>query len=380
MKLLLAGTALAGLFATVARADLDRTYQPSELVFEPGNYAAVTAIATAADVAATGLGAGPLPGGTAYDGIVKEFTSTTLGVKVALSPGLDAALILDHPFGADLAYPGDPATTEFGGTSALAETRTLTALARLRLDGGWSVFGGPKLQTASGEIALGGLAYGGPPPGGVSSYRVDLAEDMAPGWVAGVAYERPEIALRVALTYQSEVHHRFAVTERLAGGVIAAGHVESRTPRTIRLDAQTGVAPGTLAFGTLRWAEWSAFRVDPDAFLSLAGEGLVDLDDTFSATFGLARAISDRLSASAAFTWQPGQDDTLVSPLAPTNGQRALTLGARYQLTERTDLGGFLRLTSFGDAEPETGTPDTARAATRDAGAATLGLQLGYRF
>lgn len=34
-----------------------------------------------------------------------------------------------------------------------------------------------------------------------------MSPDTAYGWMAGVAYSKPEIALKAALTYRSEIKH-----------------------------------------------------------------------------------------------------------------------------------------------------------------------------
>ncbi len=40
-------------------------------------------------------------------------------------------------------------------------------------------------------------------------------EDDAYGWLAGVAYQIPEIALKAAVTYRSEIKHELDTSETL---------------------------------------------------------------------------------------------------------------------------------------------------------------------
>jgi len=57
------------------------------------------------------------------------------------------------------------------------------------------------------------------------------------GYIAGAAYERPDIALRVALTYQSSID--FAV-DTLENGVLASV-TDITLPQSITLDFQSGI-------------------------------------------------------------------------------------------------------------------------------------------
>jgi long-subunit fatty acid transport protein len=301
-------------------------------------------------------------------------------VKVALTDRLSAALLFEQPFGADVAYPGDPARSELGGTFAEARTDSVTALLRYRTDARLSLHGGLRLQQASGEIGLSGLAYGP-----FSGYRVELDPDWAAGYVLGVAYEIPEIAFRMALTYNSAITHAFETVEtgNANPALDGASTTEVDTPRSVNLDIQSGIAEDTLLFGGLRWAEWSAFRIDPEGFSSPvavggSGEGLVDLEDTTTWEIGLARRFGPRFGASVAILHEaPG--DTLVSPLAPSTGASAIQFGGAWTEGDVTLTGG-LRYTWLGDAEAETGTPDTARASFEDNSSLSVGLGLGFAF
>ena len=71
-----------------------------------------------------------------------------------------------------------------------------------------------------------------------------------------------------------------------------------------------------------------------------------------------------------------GGSDSLVSPLAPTNGQTAISVGGRYKVTEKIDISGGVRYTWLGDALPETGTPDTPRGNFQDNNAVSVGLKV----
>ena len=93
--------------------------------------------------------------------------------------------------------------------------------------------------------------------------ETNLEQGSSFGWLAGFAYEIPDIAARIALTYQSEIMHKFDSTEMFPDlpGVPITGIKESKTPQSINLDFPTGVAQNTLVFDGIRWADYSGRRV-----------------------------------------------------------------------------------------------------------------------
>lgn len=375
----------SALFATTAiifgstaafAGGLDRSGQPIGIIFQDGNRAEFALGRTLPGLTGTGLFTGH-----EYDNVGDAFSTLTGGLKMDLNDRFALALIYDQPFGSDVNYGGSSAATELGGTSAVASTSGLTAVLRYKIDDRFSVHGGVKIQTAEGEISFGGLAYGA-----LNGYKVTLESDQATGWLAGAAYEIPDIALRVALTYSSEITHEMDTTETIAVagvgnvGLSSGTETEVETPRSVNLDFQTGVAENTLVFGQVRWAEWSNFLISPQYFASVTGGGSIsDLDNSTTYTLGVARRFTDRFAASVSASYEDPSSDTLVSPLAPTNGYTALTLGGAYEL-ERMTISGGVRYTWVGNAQPETGTPDVARADFRDNGALSLGMKIAFNF
>jgi long-subunit fatty acid transport protein len=316
--------------------------------------------------------------GNPIDDVANDYFLPGFGLKMDLNDKVSAALVYDRPFGADIAY--DPANPILGGTTATATTNTFTALLKYQFNERVSAFGGLRYQTAEGDISLDGAAYGGPPLGGVSGYEVSLDRDAAAGYVLGVAYEVPEIALRVALTYNSEITHEMDTLESLGGAPLAPPSVtEVKTPQSVNLDFQTGIAQDTLLFGSIRWVEHSTFRVDPAGFVGATGGGLIDLEDTTTYRLGLGRRFNEKWTGSVTLAYEaPG--DELVSPLAPSTGFSQIALGAAYQATETMEIAGGVSYTVVGDARPETGTPDVARADFSDNDAFGLGLRVSFNF
>ncbi|RDC74511.1 hypothetical protein DLJ49_04280 [Rhodovulum sp. 12E13] len=378
---------------------LDRTGQPVGILFEPGNYAELSFARTMPSFSGRGTGlvsawplnpTGRIPAGTAYSGVALDFSNLSAGVKVDVTERLSAAILFSQPFGADIEYNGDSDTTELGGTEAVADSDQLTAMLRWRFDDNWSVHGGLRIDRGSGEITLSGLAYGipqaavppGAPPfaGGFNGYSVELDQRTDVGWLAGVAYEIPEIALRVALTYNSPIVHDFETTEFYLGRKIGKSTTEVELPRSVNIDFQTGIAEDTLLFGSFRWAEWSEFRIDPELFTAASRGGLVSLQDSRTWTLGLGRRFTDAFAGQVSIAWEETDENDLISPLAPDNGYFALGLGGSYDVAENVTLSAGARYTWVGNSRPETGTPDTPRATFDDNSALTLGVSIGYRF
>ncbi len=400
MKRALLATAIFGTASGAAVAGgLDRTGQPIDLLFEDGNYAEFGFAHTSPTLSGVGTGnvvpwpfnpSGQIAPGSRYTGTSDDFNNITLGVKIDFTDQLSGALEFSQPFGSDINYEGDSDTTELGGTSAIADSDTLTAMLRYKFTENWSVHGGVRVDRASGDITLSGLAYGIPqafvPPGapafagGFNGYSVELEERTDVGWLAGFAYEIPDIALRVAVTYNSAITHDFDTTERYLGNEIGTSSTEVELPQSVNIDFQTGIAEDTLLFGSFRWAEWSEFKIDPKLFTQAAGGGLVSLQDSRTWTLGVGRRFTDEFAARASFSWEETDSDDLVSPLAPTNGLFAIGLGGAYDVSENVTLSAGARYSWLGNSRPETGTPDTPRAEFRDNSALTVGFSVGYRF
>lgn len=350
---------------------LDRTYTPIDMIFEKGDYAELSFGYVEPSISGSDLLGNPI------SNVAGSFSLAGAGIKIDASEKLSFALIYDQPYGADTLYGGNPATTLLGGTMAKAETHALTALLKYQATDRISVYGGPRAVKTSGEITLSGLGYSV-----ASGYNVKFSSDTGVGYVVGAAYEIPDIAFRAALTYHSAVDLSMNSVENipvLAGGpgfAIPTGPTNTETPQTVSLDVQSGIAKDTLLFGGIRWSEWSAFTLTPPGL----GSNLASLDDTITYEIGIGRRFSDKFSASIAISYEAGGSDNLVSPLAPTDGQTAVTIGGKYQINDSVSLSGGVRYTMFGNALPEIGTPDTAVGSFTSNDAISAGLKLGYHF
>lgn len=374
MNRILVTAAAATLVAGSASAGgIDRTNQPTSWIFNEGTYVELSfgaAFPSVSGVDVAAFGSGP-SGNVAGSFLLPSFSLTT-----ELTDKLTVGVQYEQPFGADISY--GLTSVALGGTTARAETHALSLLARYKFTENFSAHALLRGQTASGVINLNGLAYGGPPPAGVSGYGVTLGNDTGYGYGLGAAYEIPEIALRLAVTYYSAITHNMATSETGLAPVALTSTTAVQTPQSLNIDFQTGIAEDTLLFAGFRWADWSNFRINPVNFVGATGEGLVDLPDSYRYSLGIGRQFSDTWAGSFSVAYEPS-GDPLVSPLAPTNGQYGATIAAVYTRDNYSITTG-VNYTLLGDAQPETGTPDVARATFTGNSALSVGVKLGFQF
>ena len=379
-------TLICGAFAAQA-GGIDRSGQDVTFLFEEGRKVELAFGYVAPEV--SGEDVAMFGGGSSGD-VAENYWQTSLAFKTDVNDRISLGLILDQPYGADVEY--DDTSIALGQTSAEAKSMALTALGRFRIDENFSVHGGIRAQRASANIRLQGAAYGP-----VSGYEVDLDDDVAFGYLIGAAYEIPELAFRVALTFASEITHEFDTVEDGPLITVPTGQpapapptvdlplldgtseTEVDTPASVNLDFQTGIAEDTLLFGSIRWADYSELRFDPVNFVTVTGEGLIELDDSWTYSLGLGYRFTDAFSGSVSVTYEPEKDDDLVSPLAPTNGRLGLSLAGIYAF-DNFEITTGINYTRLGDARPETGTPDEARAEFDDNYSVGLGLRVAYTF
>lgn len=375
----LAAAVLLGSTSISSAGGLDRSGQDIGILFESDNRFELSF--GVASPSLDGVENGSTGTTNTIGNVAENFNILGAGLLYQVNPQFSVALIVDEPYGSDIRYPGAPDASALGGTSAVVDSFAITALGRYKFNDAFSLHGGLRYQEIEGDVTLSGLAFGP-----LNGFRAELEADGAIGYVVGAAFERPEIGLRVALTYNSEITHDLATRETINGTPVSApGVTEVTAPESLNLEVQTGIAANTLLFGSVRYARYSDTLVSPAFFDAnvepdTAGSSLTDIEDSTDYEIGIGRRFSDKLSGSIAFGFESGDDGNLVSPLAPRDGARYVSLGAAYTLTPDITLSGGIRYTRFGDAQPETGTPDVARANFDDNSAISAGIKIAYSF
>lgn len=238
-----------------------------------------------------------------------------------------------------------------GATNVSISSQNFTGLLGVKLGEkkNIQIYGGPTIQRLEGDVHLRGNAYKT-----ASGYDANFTRDTAYGWMAGIAYLKPEIALKAALTYRSEIDHDVNMTENLpalgAAGV-GTNEITITTPKSVNLDFQTGINPTTLLTAKARWVPWSDFAIKPKIYGSASGLNLVSYDDdAWTAEVGLGKKLSPQLAISGAVGYDSGAGNPITS-LGPVEGNWNVGLGAKYNLTPEWAVSGGVKYLMFGDAK-----------------------------
>lgn len=364
--------AVMALAATSATAGgIERTAQSVAPIFEDGNYVEFSIGKVKPEVSGTA-------GGVASGDMAADYTQVGFAYKHQLSDELSFALIMDQPYGADVAYASGTGYP-FAGATADLNTTALTGILRYKLNDGFSVHAGLRYQTIDATIAIPVLA--GTPVG----YSAVGNKDGSTGYLLGVAYEIPDIALRVALTYNSKIKHNVSTDEVWGGGAILRTDItEINTPQSVNLDFQSGIAKDTLLFGGIRWVDWSEFDITPAQFASAppfgSGGSLVSYDnDSYTYNLGVGRRFTDTFSGSVSVSYEKSNGG-FSSNLGPTDGKFGVTVGGRYTMDNMTISGG-INYTWIGDANTVAVAPPTTTISDfSDNKAIGFGLKVGYTF
>lgn len=285
---------------------------------------------------------GTLPGNTGdvFDGR----WNYSAAYKADLNDRVSYAITFDQPYVADTTYgagsfPPLPPTgqTLYQGSSADLKTYQLTAAMSYDVNTNVKLFGGVRAQRLDAKAAI----------SFVDGYHVDAGKDWGYGWLVGAAYERPDIALRVSLTYYSKIGHSLDTNETTNTTGTVATKTDVDTPQSVSLDFQTGVAPKTLVFGSVRWVDWSEFRIDPPLY-EQAVTGLVGAprplvqynDDWWTYTLGMGYQVTDALAAAFSVTYEPSVGGEMTS-LGPYDGRTTATASLSYDFGKVNVTGGI---------------------------------------
>ena len=294
-------------------------------------------------------------------------------------------------------------------TNVEVRSQSLTGILGMKFGANknFQVYGGPVAQRIQADTKLRGLAYGP-----ATGYTSTSNPDMDYGYIAGVSFSKPEIALKAALTYRSEIDHDTQISEfyPLAGIRTAAGaqqqgasaeqaaalgaaaanrnsKYEISTPKSVNFDFQTGINPTTLATAKVRWVPWSDFVITPPLYNDTSklnplyadgGLNLVEYDDDqWMVELGLAKRVAPALAISGTVGWDSGAGDPTTS-LGPVEGYYSVGLGAKYNVTENWAVSAGGKYLWFGDAQGALPT-DKIVADFEDNDGYIAGVKLSYQ-
>ena len=370
---------LAALAAVSAQAGgVERTGFTSGILFEEGTRAELTFAQVNPTVSGV-QGSLPailqpiFPAGAGTGDVANNYTTVTLGFKTQLADNLAAAIVLDQPIGADISYLEPSYLYGFGaGSTAAIDSNALTFLLKYQINDAFSVYGGLRNQQVKGQVSL--FSFFGTPD-------YDLTTEVASDWgyIIGAAWEKPEIAARVALSYVSAITHTLQTNER-QGATTGNTPFDTTVPQSVLLEAQTGVAPNTLVFGSVKWTDWTEFDITPVLYDANVGGSLVSYDnDVFTYTLGVGRRFNDQWAGLISLGYEK-QQGGFSANLGPTDGFFSVGLGASYTVGNM-DISGGVRYVWIGDAVTESPLIDGDTQGTFEGNSGTaFGLKIAYNF
>lgn len=323
-KIMTAGAALLMTTTMATAGGIDRSGQGIGIIFEEGDYAELSFGVVTPSVSGTVAG-GMFSSGT----ITPTYTQLGFGYKTQINDQMSMALIFDQPYGANVDYPADAAPYPLAGSNAEVKSVGLTALGRYEFNPNWSVHAGVRYLSSHGEVTL-----TAPAP-----YASTYSSGSGIGYVIGGAYERDDIAMRIALTYSSGIDLEL-------DGSVGGNTLKANLPESVNLDFQTGIAADTLLFGSVRYVAWDGFAMDDS---NLPTPLVEYTNDSYTYNIGVGRRINDQLAASFSIGYEAPTGDP-TGQLGPTDGFISYQIGASYTMDNGIEVSGGVRYVDVGDA------------------------------
>ena len=294
------GIACVAISGNSFAAALDRSGQSIAPFLQPGNYAEIGISSLHPTVE------GKDTSGNATGDMGNSYNFWNAAIKIQPTDLLSFGLIFDEPFGASATYKGannfvaDGSAGFRGNTDVDVKSRNLSAIVGLKPVKGLTVFGGGVYQEIEGDVSLRGNVYSA-----FNGYTANIDKEGAWGWLAGAAYEIPEIALKASLTYRSEIEHRaktsesFKVAQLLAA--TTAGLGQANNGLTALNNGLAQIAAGLNQVNTALEGMSEVPDTDPTKAALLAQQTqLLSQQTTVTAQKQQVQATADRLAASQA--------------------------------------------------------------------------------
>lgn len=440
-------TALSLAISSAHAAGIEYSKQSVAPFFEPGNYAELSYAYVDPKIEGTDAA------GNKIGDMMDDFDLPGAAIKIAPTANTALAVIYEQPFGVDTQYPaGNIFNNSMGTTEARVETTGITLLGGGKISNNVWLYGGLEYQTLKGKITgaqpvglttavsqvideagalfgiptttayydlvdkqnngtitpteaatLGAINEAAINPVAIAPtyYTLDFENESTLAPVIGMAYEKPEIALRAALTYRAPAKYQVSGVENLqvilppiAGGdgvtpgpatdevpLPLAGKTEVKMPQSVNLDFQTGLSEKYQLLGMVnaRWVDWSNFSVAPPlATLSTQEPLAAYKKDGYAVEVALGKQFNPKVSGEVRLGYDHGTGAPL-SLLGPYDSIKSLGLSAQYKLTEQLSVSAGGQYMWF-----EGGPVDTkvdGRVANIDDGTGyALGMKLGYHF
>ncbi len=415
-------------------AGLEKSQQPIAPIFEEGNYAEVSYAYVNPDIKAKDAG------GFKADGMIEDYGFAGAAVKVAPTEDTGLALFYNKPWGVDTTYPKSSKVfnNPLGATQAHVDSNALGLVASSKVGDNFTVYTGMEYQTVEGNVksatplsktgatgvVLGGnkvsvddykklmmgKAQGQLTPeqegklsalnGGIdawtntpSLYSIDLEKTDTFTPMVGVAYEKPEIALRAALTYRApadydaETKETFSAINPETGKAMlldgTKGKTEVKFPQSVSLDFETGLSEKHQLLGMVnaRWVDWSEFKVAPELSSKLQdGKPLASYEkDQYSVEVAVAKKFTPKLAAEIRGSYDSGTGADL-SLLGPYDAVKGIAVGAKYDVTDKMSVSGGAQYMMVDGGNVIDSEDNSTVLKVEDSNAYALGMKVAYKF
>lgn len=164
------------------------------------------------------------------------------------------------------------------------------------------------------------------------------------GTVIGVAYERPDIALRVELLSEQATDFELTTTNASIPGL--PQKTKGSVPDYKTLTFQSGIAADTLVFGSVRKANWATNQL----YVAPYAAATSTFKDSTTYSIGIGRKFNDTWSGSITYTTEKKGSKDSTTPLTITNGYQGVTIGAKYTKDNMSVSAGY-NYTKLGDID-----------------------------
>lgn len=371
---LLATAAICALHTSAMAGGLERGGYNIDLLFDPSSVAIESSATYVApqrklknvqDIDRTdGLGSDGVNGGTTTADDTESYWVPRVGFKAGFGDSVDCMADYSQPWGVHT-KPGANWRGANENIETKVESDNYAVTCSYKFDmgpGQLRLIGGGFYQEVSGfkeRLVVPDSAT----PFGNGVGRLELAGDGW-GWRAGVAYEIPEYAFRTSLVYNSEVNLdniTGTLDLRAVNGRFFNVFGAQKMPDSVELKVQTGVAPGWLVFGSVKWVDWSQLSTIPFCVVGTVSScttssQVTSLDlgyrDGWTISGGVGHKFNDQWSGALSLAWDRGTSQGYGTQTD------TWTLGAAvsYAPTQNVELrlAGALGILTGGSSGPVT--------------------------
>ncbi len=249
----------------------------------------------------------------------QDYWIPSLAAKFKVSDNFACAFTYTQPFGADADYGADAqaAGATISGLGASHKdfiTNEYGATCDINMQAGKGrvhLLGGVFLQDFN-YTAIKGQNFIHPIAGPLAGEgTLSLEDKSAFGYRLGVAYDIPEYALRAQLMYRSAVEHdanigSYDVT--YGGSPVAQydAYGSGTLPQSVKLSLQSGVAPGWMVYGSVKWTDWSVMKQLDYNVGGADNSDIYNWKDGWTINAGVAHAFNEKIAGTVNVMWDSG--------------------------------------------------------------------------